>query len=62
MRFFAPLLVTKVGRKYLTGGAQSSIVLTTGTVADHPVPNVSLQSPFNFSFHRENGKVKKDKE
>jgi len=43
IRFFAPLLVAKVGRKYLTGGAQSSIVLTTGSVADRPVPNVSLQ-------------------
>ena len=42
IRFFAPLLVAKVGRKYLTGGAQSSIVLTTGSVADRPVPNVSL--------------------
>jgi hypothetical protein len=42
IRFFAPLLVAKVGRRYLRGGAQSSIVLTTGGVADRPVPNVSL--------------------
>ncbi len=40
IRFFAPLLVAKVGSKYLNPGPQSSILLTTGNVADHPVPNV----------------------
>lgn len=40
IRFFAPLLVAKVGSKYLNPGPQSSIVLTTGNVADHPIPNV----------------------
>jgi hypothetical protein len=46
IRFFAPLLVAKVGRRYLRGEAQSSIVLTTGGVADRPVPNVSLYLSF----------------
>jgi len=30
VRFFAPLLVAKVGSRYLNPGPQSSIVLTTG--------------------------------
>ncbi|KFY13657.1 hypothetical protein V492_03109 [Pseudogymnoascus sp. VKM F-4246] len=51
VRFFAPLLVAKVGRKYLTGGAQSSIVLTTGNVADRPVPNWSVVASYAAGLH-----------
>jgi hypothetical protein len=48
IRFFAPLLVAKVGSKYLNPGPESSIVLTTGSVADRPNPNVCL--PLIFSI------------
>ncbi|KAF8853871.1 NAD(P)-binding protein [Acephala macrosclerotiorum] len=51
VRFFAPLLVAKVGKKYLTGGAQSSIVLTTGSVADHPIPNWSVVASYAAGLH-----------
>lgn len=42
MRFFAPLLVAKVGSKYMTPGPTSSIVLTGGGVAERPIPNWSI--------------------
>ncbi|KFY16051.1 hypothetical protein V491_05451 [Pseudogymnoascus sp. VKM F-3775] len=51
VRFFAPLLVAKVGRKYLTGGAQSSIVLTTGSVGDRPMPNWSVVASYAAGLH-----------
>jgi len=36
IRFFAPLIVAKIGSKHLNPGPESSIVLTTGAVAERP--------------------------
>lgn len=46
VRFFAPLLVAKVGSRYLNPGPASSIVLTTGSVAQHPRPNWSVVASY----------------
>ncbi|KAH6705148.1 hypothetical protein BKA61DRAFT_493110 [Leptodontidium sp. MPI-SDFR-AT-0119] len=51
IRFFAPLLVAKVGKKWLTPGPASSIVLTTGTVAERPVPNWSVVASYAAGLH-----------
>jgi len=51
VRFFAPLLVAKVGSKYLSPGPTSSIVLTSGTVAEHPVPNWSIVAGYAAGLH-----------
>lgn len=42
IRFFAPLLVAKVGRNYLPKSADASLTLTSGSVAIHPIPNWSV--------------------
>lgn len=44
VRFFAPLLVAKVGSKYLSAGPESSITLTTGSSGERPKPDVSMTS------------------
>lgn len=36
IRFFAPMLVAKVGKRYLNPGPESSITLTTGAIAQRP--------------------------
>ncbi|OBT67477.1 hypothetical protein VE03_03085 [Pseudogymnoascus sp. 23342-1-I1] len=36
MRFVAPMLVAKVGSRYLSPGPESSITMTTGTVCERP--------------------------
>jgi len=46
VRFFAPLLVAKVGSRYLNKTPESSIVLTSGTVAEKPLPNMSAVAGF----------------
>ncbi|KAH7356984.1 hypothetical protein BKA65DRAFT_580218 [Rhexocercosporidium sp. MPI-PUGE-AT-0058] len=46
VRFFAPLLVAKVGSKYLEKSTASSIVLTTGSVAQKPIPGWSILSSY----------------
>ncbi len=51
VRFFAPLLVAKVGSKYLSPGPESSIVLTTGAVAEHPIPNWSVVASYAAGLH-----------
>ncbi|CZR63750.1 related to enoyl-[acyl-carrier-protein] reductase 1 [Phialocephala subalpina] len=51
VRFFAPLLVAKVGRKYLSPSPQSSVILTTGSVADHPMPNWSVVASYAAGLH-----------
>jgi NAD(P)-dependent dehydrogenase (short-subunit alcohol dehydrogenase family) len=51
VRFFAPLLVAKVGSKYLNPGPESSIVLTTGNVAEHPIPNWSVVASYAAGLH-----------
>lgn len=42
IRFFAPLLLAKVGIKYLKESAESSIILTTGSIAQKPAPDWSV--------------------
>ena len=39
VRFFGPLLVGKIAPKYLSKGPESSIIFTTGAVAERPIPN-----------------------
>jgi NAD(P)-dependent dehydrogenase (short-subunit alcohol dehydrogenase family) len=51
VRFFAPLLVAKVGSKYLNPGPESSIVLTTGAVAEHPLPNWTVVASYAAGLH-----------
>jgi len=46
VRFYAPLLVAKVGSKHLAGGRASSIVLTTGAVSEHPIPDWTVVGSF----------------
>ncbi|KUJ09755.1 NAD(P)-binding protein [Mollisia scopiformis] len=46
VRFVAPLLVAKVGKKYLNAGPESSIVLTTGAGAERPYANWSIVTPY----------------
>jgi hypothetical protein len=42
VRFAAPLLVAKVGSKYLPNSSNSSIVLTTAIIDEHPIPDWSV--------------------
>ncbi|EKD14332.1 uncharacterized protein L3040_008316 [Drepanopeziza brunnea f. sp. 'multigermtubi'] len=51
IRFIAPLLVAKVGSKYLNPGPASSIVLTTGGVAETPISNWSVIAGFAAGLH-----------
>jgi len=51
VRFFATLLVAKVGSKYLSPGPESSITLTTGTVSFKPNPNWSVVAGFASGLH-----------
>lgn len=51
VRFFAPLLVAKVGSKYLSPGPQSSIVLTTGSVGQRPIAGWSILSGYTSGLH-----------
>lgn len=51
VRFIAPLLVAKVGSKYLSAGPTSSITFTTGTVAEHPIPNWSVVASYAAGLH-----------
>lgn len=43
--------MAKVGSKFLTSGPQSSIVLTTGSVAEHPVPNWPVMASYCAGLH-----------
>jgi len=51
VRFFAPLLVAKVGARYLSPGPESSITLTTGSVAEHPQPGWAVIAGFGAGLH-----------
>lgn len=51
IRFVAPLLVAKVGSKYLNAGPESSIVLTTGSVSEKPNPNWSVVAAYAAGLH-----------
>ncbi|KAI9649390.1 hypothetical protein NHQ30_001965 [Ciborinia camelliae] len=51
VRFFAPLLVAKVGSRYLSEGPQASITLTTGSTADKPLEGWSVVTSFAAGLH-----------
>ena len=51
VRFFAPLLIAKVGIKFLNPGPSSSIILTSGTVAERPIPNWSVVASYAAGLH-----------
>lgn len=52
IRFFAPLLVAKVGSRHLRGpGPYSSITLTTGAVSQKPSPGWSLIAGYATGLH-----------
>lgn len=51
VRFFAPLLVAKVGKKYLNARPESSIVLTTGSVAERPHKDWSIVASYASGLH-----------
>jgi NAD(P)-dependent dehydrogenase (short-subunit alcohol dehydrogenase family) len=51
IRFFAPLLVAKVGSRFLNAGPQSSIILTTGGVAEHPIADWSVVASYAAGLH-----------
>lgn len=46
VRFFAPLLIGKFAKQYLNPGPKSSIILTTGSVSEHPRENWSVINSF----------------
>jgi len=46
IRFFAPLLVAKVGSRYLSPGPQSSITFTSGTVGEKPNPDWVMMASY----------------
>jgi hypothetical protein len=51
IRFFVPLLVAKHASAYLSPGPESSIILTTGTVSDHPIPDWSVIASYAAGLH-----------
>ncbi|KAN0089225.1 NAD(P)-binding protein [Hyaloscypha variabilis] len=51
LRFIAPLLVAKIGSRYLNPGPASSIVLTTGSVAEKPIPRWSIVASYAAGLH-----------
>lgn len=51
IRFVAQLLVASIGSKYLNPGPASSIVLTTGSVAEHPQPGWTVVAGYASGLH-----------
>ncbi|ROW07575.1 hypothetical protein VPNG_06845 [Cytospora leucostoma] len=51
VRFIAPLLVAKVGSRYLSPGPYSSITFTTGSVSQKPIPGWELPAGFAAGLH-----------
>lgn len=51
IRFAAPLLVAKIGSKYLEKSSNTSIILTTGSVAERPIPNWSVVCGYAAALH-----------
>ncbi|TVY52622.1 Short-chain dehydrogenase/reductase fsr5 [Lachnellula cervina] len=51
VRFIAPILIAKVGSKYLNKGPESSIVLSTGSVSQRPIPNWSVVASYAAGLH-----------
>jgi NAD(P)-dependent dehydrogenase (short-subunit alcohol dehydrogenase family) len=51
VRFIAPLLVAKIGSRYLNKGPESSIILTAGIVAEKPIPGWSVVASYAAGLH-----------
>jgi len=51
VRFIAPVLIAKVGSKYLNKGPESSIVLSTGSVSQRPMPNWNVVASYAAALH-----------
>ncbi len=46
VRFFGPLILSKIAPRYLSGGPKSSITLTTGSVSEKPRPDWAVINGF----------------
>jgi len=46
MRFIAPMLVAKVGSRYLSAGPEASIIMTTGSIWEHPIPDWTVVAAY----------------
>ena len=51
VRFYSPLIVAKYALPYLTSAPSSSITLTTGAVAERPIPNWTAIAAFAAGLH-----------
>jgi len=51
IRFFAPLIIAKIGSRYLSAGPEASITLTTGSVSLKPAPNWSVVASYASGMH-----------
>lgn len=51
IRFIAPLLIAKIGSKYLKKSSESSITLTTGSVSFKPRPDWTVLGSFASGMH-----------
>ncbi|KAI9369008.1 short-chain dehydrogenase [Aspergillus egyptiacus] len=51
IRFVVPLLLAKLAPRYMSPGFKSSITLTTGAIADKPMPGWSLVNGYMTGMH-----------
>jgi len=51
VRFIAPLLVAKIGSRYLNQVPESSIIFTAGVVAEKPMPGWSVVASYSAGLH-----------
>jgi len=51
VRFFSTLLLGKHAPKYLKGGRESSIILTTGGVSERPIPDWTVVNGYATGLH-----------
>ena len=51
LTLFAPMLLVKLAPKFLRPGYRSSIILTTGQVAEKPIPGYTVRAPLATAQH-----------
>lgn len=51
LTLFAPMLLVKLAPKFLRPGYASSIILTTGQVAEKPIPGYTIRAPLAAAQH-----------
>ena len=51
VRFFAPMMIAKHAVQYLPKDSKSSITLTTGSVAERPLPNWAVINSYATGLH-----------